>query len=173
MSLYALRTLGLNEIWWLVSPQNPLKSSSGMAPLSARIKRAKTVAKNKKIKIKNFESVWGTRYTVDTIAAIQQKFPQHGFVWLMGSDNLMQFDRWKSWRTIARKIPIAVVHRNPPGRKSLKSSAALHMRKSRLPLSRAAELLHRKTPVWCYLPDFGDPASATAIRTKKSQKWWL
>ncbi len=171
MSLFALRALGLDEIWWLVSPQNPLKKSDDMAPLSARLKQARKIGAHKKIKVKNLESQMGTRYSIDTIARIQKKFAGHQFVWLMGSDNLAGFNRWRKWRQIARRIPIAVINRPPIGKASLKSKAGMELGVHRTTSKTA--LAGQKPPAWTYLTGFADKRSATQIRAKKPRKWWL
>lgn len=108
----ALRRLKLNSVWWLVSPGNPLKGERDMAPLAARLKSARTIARHHpNIHVSSLEQRLGTRYTVDTVAALERRFPHVRFVWLMGSDNLAQFSRWRRWRDLAHKIPIAVVQR--------------------------------------------------------------
>jgi nicotinate-nucleotide adenylyltransferase len=108
----ALRRLKLDSVWWLVSPGNPLKDEAGMAPFMARLKGARAVAKtHPRIHVSGLEQGLGTRYTVDTVGALERRFPQTQFVWLMGSDNLAQFSRWRRWQELARKIPIAVVQR--------------------------------------------------------------
>ena len=114
VSRIALRQLKLDYVWWLVSPGNPLKPRP--ASLEARANRARLLAKGGRsfggrIIVTNLESRLGTRFTIDTIAALQRRFPQVEFVWLMGSDNLEQFSRWRRWRDIAARLPIAVVRR--------------------------------------------------------------
>ncbi len=111
MSLAALERLGLDEIWWLVSPQNPLKPVAGMAPLAARLASAKRVARHPRIRPTAIEAELGTQLTIDTLQALKRRFPQVRFVWLMGSDNLLQFHRWAAWREIARQVPIVVMAR--------------------------------------------------------------
>jgi len=111
MSVEALRRLRLDEIWWLVSPQNPLKPAAGMAPLPARVAQARRVARHPRIKVTAIEAELGTQLTIDTIQALKRRFPQARFVWLMGSDNLAQFHRWAAWRDIAHAVPIVVMAR--------------------------------------------------------------
>jgi len=108
----ALRRLKLDSVWWLVSPGNPLKDTQSMAPLAKRLEgAAKLAAREPRIHVSALETSLGTRYTVDTVAALQRRFPKVQFVWLMGSDNLAQFSRWRRWQELARKVPIAVVQR--------------------------------------------------------------
>lgn len=109
VSRIALKRLKLDYVWWLVSPGNPLKPEP--APLDVRVTRARLVVQRKRIIVTDIESRFGTRFTVDTIAALQRRFPKAAFVWLMGSDNLEQFSRWRRWQEIAARIPIAVVRR--------------------------------------------------------------
>ena len=97
--------LGLDEVWWLVSPGNPLKPKAGMAPLSARVGAAREAARRAPIRVTAIEREFGTRFTVDTLKRLVRRYPRRRFVWLMGADNLAQFDRWKDWRAIARLMP--------------------------------------------------------------------
>ncbi|HEX4178320.1 MAG TPA: nicotinate (nicotinamide) nucleotide adenylyltransferase [Rhizomicrobium sp.] len=108
----ALRRLKLDSVWWLVSPGNPLKGQAGMAPFAARLKGARTLAgHHPRIHVSGLEQLLGTRYTIDTVSALERRFRHVQFVWLMGSDNLAQFSRWRHWQELACKIPIAVVQR--------------------------------------------------------------
>jgi nicotinate-nucleotide adenylyltransferase len=109
VSEIARRALKLDSVWWLVSPGNVLKSDP--APLEARLRRARNVARPRTIFVTDIEARLGTRYTADTVTALQKRFPQVHFIWLMGSDNLEQFSRWRRWQSIAARIPIAVVRR--------------------------------------------------------------
>ena len=109
ISQLALKRLKLDHVWWLVSPGNPLKPDP--APLNLRVARARLIAHDKRIIVTDLESRFGTRFTVDTITALRRRFPKAEFIWLMGSDNLEQFSRWRRWQDIAARIPIAVVRR--------------------------------------------------------------
>jgi len=112
ISLEAIERLGLAELWWLVSPGNPLKDGAGdMAPLAARYASAKKMARRSRIVPTAIEAELGTRYTADTLRRLQRRFPNRQFIWLMGADNLAQFHLWRDWRTIARLMPIAVIAR--------------------------------------------------------------
>ena len=113
MSIAALQQLRLDEVWWLVSPQNPLKPEAGMAPYGARLRRARQTARHPRIRVSALEAEMGTQLTIDTLRALQRRFPQVRFLWLMGADNLQQFHRWASWRDIARLVPIVVLARPP------------------------------------------------------------
>jgi nicotinate-nucleotide adenylyltransferase len=108
----ALKRLGLDSVWWLVSPGNPLKHDAGMAPLAARLESAKRIAvREPRIHVSALEEALHTIYTIDTVKALRRRFPKVDFVWLMGSDNLEQFSRWRRWQALARLVPIAVVQR--------------------------------------------------------------
>ena len=112
ISLQAIEALGLDELWWLVSPGNPLKEGRGdMAPLAARYASARAMARRSRIVPTAIEARLGTRYTADTLRKLQRRFPNRRFIWLMGADNLAQFHLWRDWRRIARAMPIAVIAR--------------------------------------------------------------
>ena len=108
----AQKRLGLNSVWWLVSPGNPLKYGADMAPLPVRLESAKRMAAHDPhVHVSAMEQKFHTIYTIDTVKALRRRFPKVEFIWLMGSDNLQQFSRWRSWQSLARLIPIAVVQR--------------------------------------------------------------
>ncbi|MEI6485347.1 MAG: nicotinate-nucleotide adenylyltransferase [Sphingomonadales bacterium] len=111
ISLEAMRQLRLDDVWWLVSPRNPLKSADGMAPLATRVKRAKAVARHPRIRVSALEEQLGTRFAVDTVAALQRRFPQHQFVWIGGGDIVAELHRWRHWRRFLNRIPLAVLPR--------------------------------------------------------------
>lgn len=111
ISQLALKRLGLDYVWWLVTPQNPLKSTQDVPPLDKRLALAAPFVHNRKLVVTDAERILGTRYTIDTLSALQARFPGVRFVWLMGSDNLAVFHRWKDWSRIAMLMPIAVVMR--------------------------------------------------------------
>jgi nicotinate-nucleotide adenylyltransferase len=111
ISLQAMQALELDEIWWLVSPQNPLKSTHDMAPIAVRLRSATVCARRSRIRPMALESKLGTRYTINTLRKLQMLMPQHRFLWLMGADNLHSFHRWKAWRGIAHSLPIAIIGR--------------------------------------------------------------
>ncbi len=164
ISLFARRALGLDAVWWLVSPGNPLKPRAGMAPLAARLASARAQARRAPILATAIERELGTRYTVDTMRKLQQRFPKHRFVWLMGSDNLAQFHRWRSWREIARTMPIAVIARPGYNGRAAASPAAAWLGRYR----RSAASLHTRAgwsaPALIYLRFDPDTRSATALR---------
>ncbi|MEO6041435.1 MAG: nicotinate-nucleotide adenylyltransferase [Croceibacterium sp.] len=164
ISRFALAALGLDEVWWLVSPGNPLKPSAGMAPLTARVRSAKAQAKGAPIRVTAIERELGTRYTVDTLRALKRRFPRRRFVWLMGADNLAQFHRWKDWRGIAREMPIAVIARPGYHAAALASPAMAWLRRYRLPAARLKNRSEWSAPALIELRFDPDPHSATDIR---------
>ncbi len=111
ISLEALKRLDLDEVWWLVAPQNPLKPARGMAPFKTRLDAAAKLADDRRVRVLDLEGQLGTHYTVDTLAALQRRFPRTRFVWLMGADNLAQIRHWRRWTEIFNRVPIAVFAR--------------------------------------------------------------
>lgn len=164
ISVMALKLLGLDEIWWLVSPQNPLKPADDMAPFAERLRHAIGHARHPRIKVTGLETGLGTRYTVDTLAALHRRFPQTRFVWLMGADNLAQIDRWAGWTRIFDHTAIAVLARPAYSLRSLAGRAAHRYRTRRLPAARSRQLVGTAPPAWIFLPIRLMPVSATQLR---------
>lgn len=164
ISLCALKTLALDQVWWLVSPQNPLKPVEGMAPQDLRLEAAVKVADHPAILVTGLESRLGTRYTADTIIALRRRFPARRFVWLMGADNLRQMPRWNHWQRIFDAVPVAVFDRSPYSHNALAGMAARRFGQMRRPAQRAGQLAEAKAPAWVFLHQERHPASATAIR---------
>lgn len=164
ISLGAIRALGLDEVWWLVSPGNPLKPTAGMAPLAARLASARAMARNAPIRATAIEARLGTRYTVDTVRALQRRYPHVRFVWLMGADNLAQFHRWRDWREIARAVPIAVVARPSYMGVALAGPAMAWLRRFRRRPEQARRWTMWRLPALVLLRFRLDPSSATSLR---------
>jgi len=164
ISLMALKMLNLQEIWWLVSPQNPLKSEVDMAPLGERLERAKAVSHHPRIKVTALETGLGSRYTADSLAALHRRFPTTRFVWLMGADNLSQIHRWSHWTRIFDHTPVAVLDRPAYSTQSLASRAAHRYRRHRYAATNARQLAAASTPAWIFLPIRLVPLSATQLR---------
>ena len=159
----ALRRFRLDRIWWLVSPGNPLKAH-GPAPLADRIARARQIMDHPRVAITDLESRLGTRMTADTIAALQALYPGVRFVWLMGADNMVQFDQWDRWAEIAARVPIGVVAR-PGWRMAARYSRAARMLgPARLPDAEAGLLADCRPPVWAMINVPMSKLSSTAIR---------
>jgi len=164
---FAMDALALDEAWWLVSPGNPLKPKAGMAPLAARLKSAQACARRARIIPTAIERQLGTRYTVDTLRALKRRYPKRRFIWLMGSDNLAQFHRWKDWRGIARTMPIAVIARPGYDTRAMVSPAMAWLRRSSVSAASirvTGQNSLRSAPALVLLRFDPDPRSATAIR---------
>ncbi len=166
ITLAAMRALGLDYVWWLVSPGNPLKPTTGMAPLPERLISARRAAQHPRIIATDIETTLGTRYTADTIAALKRRFPQTRFVWLMGSDNLVQFPRWKHWDRIFAQVPIAVAARPGSLLTALAAKPAIRFAAARKPAGR--DFAKATLPAWTLVPAQYHPASSTAIRAGKA-----
>lgn len=166
VSVEALKRLDLDEVWWLVAPQNPLKPAAGMAPFASRLRQARAVARDRRIRVLDLEARLGTFYTADTVAALQAQFPRQHFVWLMGADNLAQIRHWRRWRSIFRRLPVAVFARPTYCLAALAGLAAKRFARWRVspPARRFSRL---EPPAWIFLPVKLDPSSATAIRSRK------
>ena len=164
ISLAALDALGLDEIWWLVSPGNPLKPVKGMAPLAARFAAAAAMARHAPIRVTAIERELGTVYTAETLEKLVLRYPQHRFLWLMGADNLAQFHRWRDWRSIARTMPIAVATRPGYDARALKAPAWGWLRRFVRPVAMAKDWTLWRPPALVLLSTPPDPTSATAIR---------
>ncbi|GAA0594424.1 hypothetical protein GCM10009416_35910 [Craurococcus roseus] len=163
----ALAALGLDQVWLLVSPGNPLKPSRGMAPFAERLASARRIADGRRILATGIEARLGTRYTVDTLALLRRRFPRARFVLLLGADNLEQLPRWRRWREIARTTPIAVVPRPGATRRALAGRAARVLgRNRRRPAALFGGTEGAHAP-WCLVPAPEHPASATAIRAAR------
>lgn len=164
ISLFAREALRLDEIWWLVSPGNPLKPRKGMAPLAKRFVSAQRQARRAPIRVSAMEREFGTRYTLDTLRRIVRRWPRHEFIWLMGSDNLAQFHEWKRWRDIARTMPIAVIARPGYDAKAIASPAMAWLGRYREPVSSLFTRDGWSAPALVILRFDPDTRSATAIR---------
>ena len=170
ISRLALKNLGLDEIWWMVSPQNPLKSPRGMAPFAQRMKSAKAMAQDPRVKVTGIEQRLGTRYTADSLRALKSRFPRLKFVWLMGADNLSEIPRWEEWTTIFEAVPIAVFNRPTYSLRALSGKAAQRFARYRLRLRQAKSLAGSKPPAWIFFDTRPHPASATSIRKARIKK---
>jgi nicotinate-nucleotide adenylyltransferase len=164
ISLFARDALGLDEVWWLVSPGNPLKPKAGMAPLAARLASARNLTRRAPIRATAVERELGTVYTLDTLRALGRRYPKHRFVWLMGSDNLAQFHRWKAWRGIARTMPIAVIARPGYDASAAASPAAAWLGRYRRTAASLSPRAGWSAPALIQLRFDPDPRSATALR---------
>lgn len=171
ISRVALARLGLDEVWWLVSPQNPLKSRRGMAPFAVRVAAARKVARHPRIRVSGIEAEFGTSYTADSLRHLLRRFPETRFVWLMGADNLIQINRWRDWAGIFAAMPVAVFARPTYSLKALASAAARQFAWARVPEAATGALTERRPPAWAFLHIRPSAASATAIRAKFGCAW--
>ncbi|WP_246162414.1 nicotinate-nucleotide adenylyltransferase [Roseovarius faecimaris] len=164
ISQEALKRFGLDRLWWLVSPGNPLKER-GPAPLARRMAAARALVQgDPRIEISDFEAQVGTRYTAETLAALQAARPGVRFVWLMGADNLAQFHHWQDWQKIMARVPVGILAR--PGKRTLArtSKAAKVFEHARLPGRMSQLLAHRATPAWCFVNVPMRDISSTRLR---------
>ena len=166
ISLEAMKRLRLHQVWWMVSPQNPLKGTADMAPFRLRLRSARNAARHPRIVVTDVERRLGTAYTVDTLRRLLPKFPACRFVWLMGADNLIQISSWKGWQEIFTSVPIAVFARPPYSSPALIGKAVRVFASARLPEMRAKRVAEVRPPAWVYLHIRPHPGSATRIRQR-------
>jgi nicotinate-nucleotide adenylyltransferase len=170
ISKSALVRLGLDQVWWLVSPQNPLKPARGMETLEKRLAKARSVTNHPRIRACALESLLGTRYTVDTLSALKLRFPKVAFVWLLGADNLIQLSKWKKWQQILNNVPVAVFSRPTYSLRAVAAKSALRFARYRIPESRAGGLAGLAPPAWVFIHGRLNPQSSTALRAVQRPK---
>lgn len=173
VTLEVMKRYGLDEVWWLVSPGNPLKNKSNMAEYGLRLASARTVANHPRIRVSDVEARAGTRFTLDTLCLLQRQYPYVTFVWIMGADNLAQFHRWKGWREIAKRVDIVVVDRKPWTHRALRSKSALALASRRSKGHQHLTAGVSGPRQWTY--HFGriSPLSATKLRNILGKKAFL
>jgi len=165
MSLAAMEALDLDEVWWLVSPGNPLKDNAeDMAPYAVRLASARAMARRSRIRVSDFEARAGTRYTVDTIQLLAKRHPRHRFIWLMGEDTVSQFHQWRRWRDLARMVPIAVISRPGYDDDARAARAMGWLRRYVRPASQARNWTEWSAPAISFLRLPPDRTSATRLR---------
>lgn len=169
-SLLALKRLGLDRIWWLVTPGNPLKKNTALPPLERRIAASRKAASHPAIEVTGIEAALHTRFTCDTVKKLQARFPQVHFVFIIGADNLAGFHRWKNWRALASMIPIAVVDRPDYDLSALATPAASTLSRARIDESDAALLALLEPPAWVFLHGLKSELSSTALRAAAKSK---
>ena len=157
-----LRELALDRVWWMVSPQNPLKPKQ--PSYESRVKTVETLKLNPRMEISHMEREFGTNYTIDMIRKAQMRFPRTRFIFLMGADNFAQFPKWKNWQEIAARVPIAVIARPGDGVKPRLSKTARMLAECRLPEEQSHILQYLQSPLWTFLTPPLNSASSTAIR---------
>jgi nicotinate-nucleotide adenylyltransferase len=164
ISLFAIKRLQLDRVWWLVTPGNPLKDHGSLHDLGERAEAARRMANDPRIDVSCLEAVIGTRYTSDTIAYLRRRTSGLRLVWIMGADNLAQFHRWQNWRRIAAEVPIAVVDRPPQSFRALSAPAAQALANYRLPENKAGQLADQRAPAWTFLTGMKLNLSSTGLR---------
>jgi nicotinate-nucleotide adenylyltransferase len=164
ISLFAIKRLKLDRVWWLVTPGNPLKGHGALHDLDERAEAARAMARDPRIDVSCLEAVIGTRYTVDTITYLRRRASGLRFVWIMGADNLAQFHRWKNWRRIASEVPMAVIDRPPQSFRALAAPAAQSLARYRVPESLAGRLADQRAPAWVFLTGMKLNLSSTGLR---------
>ena len=169
ISQIALRRLGLDRVWWIVTPGNVLKSGFGLAPLAERLARCRVMADDRRIIVTAFEAELPSRYTVATLGFLRQRHPGVQFVWLMGADCLAEFHRWRHWREILTTMPAAVVDRPGWHLKAIASPAARAFATARHPEQEAALLAGLRAPAWTLLTGPLSPLSSTTLRAAKAR----
>lgn len=166
VSEQALKVLRLDWVWWLVTPGNPLKNQDPAHSLEARIKAVRAHDRHPRRKVLGVEAQLGVRYTADTVAMLTTMRPDVRFVWLMGADNLASFHRWNEWRSIAARVPIAVIDRPGSHHAPLSAPAARAMANRRIDGDDAAVLSHLAPPAWVFLRGPLSPLSSSALRAE-------
>jgi nicotinate-nucleotide adenylyltransferase len=164
ISLFAIKRLNLDRVWWLVTPGNPLKDRGALHDLEERAEAARQIAHDPRIDVTCLEAVIGTRYTVDTITYLRRRTAGLRLVWIMGADNLAQFHRWQHWRRIASAIPIAVIDRPPQSFRALSAPAAQALAHYRIPENQAGRLADERPPAWVFLTGMKLNLSSTGLR---------
>jgi nicotinate-nucleotide adenylyltransferase len=166
VSKTAIRKLGLDQLWWIVSPGNPLKNHDDLLPLAERLARCRRLTRHPDIRITAFEADFRLRYTADTVELLRQRRPQAQFVWVMGADNFSSFHRWDRWKIIANNVPLAVIDR-PDSTTSPNSSSATHaLARYRVDERDSRLLAHIKPPAWTFIHSRRSYLSSTQIRNR-------
>ncbi|WP_280140946.1 nicotinate-nucleotide adenylyltransferase [Methylobacterium phyllostachyos] len=164
VTLMAMRRLGLDRVWWLVSPGNPLKSRKALPTVAERCAQARRIARHPRIAVTGIEAALGVRFTVQTLRFLTRRCPGVHFVWIMGADSLGTFHRWKGSSEIARLVPIAIIDRPGSTMTPLSARAARRMAQARIPEEAAATLALRRPPAWTFLHGPRSSLSSTEIR---------
>ncbi len=159
----ALRRFGLDRVWWLVSPGNPLKAD-GPAPVEQRMSAARKIMQHPRVEITDIETRLGTRYTADTLAAVLARYPDADFVWLMGADNMVHFHKWQRWNWIMENVPVGVTSRPGEFVKASRSVMAIKYSFARVPVAGSGSLARRPAPAWCLLDGPTLDVSSSDIR---------
>lgn len=163
-SLTALRLLGLTQVWWLVTPGNPLKDNSALPSQGERMAVARNISHHPRIIVTGVEASFGTRYTADTLRQLKRRCPGVKFVWIMGSDNLAGFHRWQEWRAIARMMPLVIIDRPGSTNRAVRSTAGVALARYRLDETDGRLLAHAAPPAWLFVHGRRSFLSSTGLR---------
>ena len=163
VSLLGLKRIGLDRIWWLVTPGNPLKDTRQLPPLGERVAAARQLVRHPRIDVTGLEALSGTRYSYETAAWLVRRCPGVHFVWIMGADNLASFHLWRNWQGLAALMPLAIVDRDGT-QHALASPAARRLAASRIPETMAGRLPFLPPPVWVFLHGLKSPLSSSSLR---------
>lgn len=166
VAMTALKRLALDQLWWLVTPGNPLKGHNQLPPLEQRMALCRELARHPRMRVTGFEAELGTAYTAETLAFLAARHPCVRWVWVMGADNLASFHRWQRWRRIARLMPMAVVDRPGYRLRAVSSVAGRTLARGRLAEAKAVMLPRCHPPAWTLLSTRLSAASSTALRTR-------
>jgi nicotinate-nucleotide adenylyltransferase len=169
VSLVGLKALALDQVWWLVSPQNPLKPNAPSKDLARRIEAARALVNHPRIHVTGIEAALGTTYTADTFRKLLPRLPGVDLVWMMGADSLAGFHRWRDWQAIAASMPIAVFNRPGSALRALSSPVAKSLSACRMQETAAAALARTPAPAWIFLSKPHVPLSSTALRAAASK----
>lgn len=164
----AMRRLGLDQLWWMVTPGNPLKNRTELAPLADRIAACESLVSDPRIKITAFEQTLGVSYTANTLAKVKARNPHAHFIWVMGADNLRTFHHWQKWRLIAETFPIAVIDRPGATLAYLSSTMAQAFSHARIDEDDAGVLWKKQAPAWVFIHGPRSTLSSTALRNGNS-----
>lgn len=164
VALQALKRLGLDQVWWLVTPGNPLKSRDGLPDVAERLALTRSMARHPRFHVTGFEADIGARYSQQTIAYLQKRFPRVHFVWIIGGDSLTSLHRWRNWRQLMRHVPVAVIDRPGDTLGATAAPAARLFATARVPEAQARSLALRRAPAWTLLHGPRSTLSSTALR---------
>lgn len=170
ISIAALKALRLDAIWWVVSKQNPLKSSQDTLPFSIRLQQAKNISCHPKIKVTDIETKVSSLYTIDTLKYLKKRFPNIHFIWIMGADNLVQFPEWYKWREIMQLMPIMIYDRDSHIYKGLTGKMAISYKKHRITGRNIHVLGRYLPPAWGVMRIRKHPLSSTLIRQQQYKR---
>jgi nicotinate-nucleotide adenylyltransferase len=167
VSLEALRALRLDQVWWLVSPRNPLKPNAPSFDLGRRIAAARALVTDPRVRVTGIEASLGTTYTAETLRRLLPRLAGVHCVWMMGADNLASFHKWRDWRAIAASVPIAVFNRPGAAPAALSSPAARTLARFRRDPADAGLIARTRPPAWVFLPAPSIALSSTELRTRR------